>query len=101
MTLIIEEETEVFFTFDYQTVAEEVIQAAIDAENFPFEAEISLLMVSVEEIQEINCAHRQIDAPTDVLSFPMIDYRIAGDFSNLEQEEDNFNPDTGEALLGK
>ncbi len=100
MTLIIEEETEVFFTFDYQTVAEEVIQAAIDAENFPFEAEISLLMVSVEEIQEINCAHRQIDAPTDVLSFPMIDYRIAGDFSNLEQEEDNFNPDTGEALLG-
>ena len=30
----------------------------------------------------------------------MIDYRIAGDFSNLEQEEDNFNPDTGEALLG-
>lgn len=100
MTLIIEEETEVFFTFDYQTVAEEVIQAAIDAENFPFEAEISLLMVSVEEIQEINCSHRQIDAPTDVLSFPMIDYRIAGDFSNLEQEEDNFNPDTGEALLG-
>ena len=100
MTLIIEEETEVFFTFDYQTVAEEVIQAAIDGENFPFEAEISLLMVSVEEIQEINCAHRQIDAPTDVLSFPMIDYRIAGDFSNLEQEEDNFNPDTGEALLG-
>ncbi len=100
MTLIIEEETEVFFTFDYQTVAEEVIQAAIDAENFPFEAEISLLMVSVEEIQEIKCAHRQIDAPTDVLSFPMIDYRIAGDFSNLEQEEDNFNPDTGEALLG-
>lgn len=100
MTLIIEEETEVFFSFNYQTVAEEVIQAAIDAENFPFEAEISLLMVSVEEIQEINCAHRQIDAPTDVLSFPMIDYRIAGDFSNLEQEEDNFNPDTGEALLG-
>ena len=101
MTLIIEEETEVFFTFDYQTVAEEVIQAAIDAENFPFEAEISLLMVSVEEIQEINCAHRQIDAPTDVLSFPMIDYQIPSDFSHLEDDsEDYFNPETGELLLG-
>ncbi len=100
MTLIIEEETEVFFSFDYQTVAKEVVQAAMDEEDFPFEAEISLFLVSAEEIQEINRSYRQIDAPTDVLSFPMMDYRMAGDFSDLEQEEDNFNPDTGEALLG-
>ncbi len=45
--------------------------------------------------------YRQIDAPTDVLSFPMLSYEQAGDFSALEEDyEDNFNPDTGEIMLG-
>ena len=44
----------------------------------------------------------QIDAPTDVLSFPMLSYEQAGDFSALEEDyEDNFNPDTGEIMLGR
>ena len=30
----------------------------------------------------------------------MIAYEAPGDFSNIEADEDNFNPDTGEALLG-
>lgn len=39
--------------------------------------------------------------PTDVLSFPMLSYEKAGDFSFLEEEsEDDFNPDTGEVMLG-
>ena len=45
--------------------------------------------------------YRQIDAPTDVLSFPMLSYEQAGNFSALEEDyEDNFNPDTGEIMLG-
>ena len=45
--------------------------------------------------------YRQIDAPTDVLSFPMLSYESAGDFSKLEDNyDDNFNPDTGEIMLG-
>lgn len=100
MTLTMEEEVEVSFAFDYKKLAEEVVEAALEAEQFPFEAEVSLLLVSMEEIQEINREHRQIDCPTDVLSFPMIEYEKPGDFSEIEQDEDNFNPDTGEALLG-
>lgn len=100
MTVTIEEEVEVSFPFDYRKLAEEVIEAAIETEEFPFEAEVNLLLVSREEIQEINREHRQIDRPTDVLSFPMIVYGAPGDFNGVEQEEDNFNPDTGEALLG-
>ena len=54
-----------------------------------------------EGIHEINRMYRQIDAPTDVLSFPMLSYEQAGDFSALEEDyEDNFNPDTGEIMLG-
>lgn len=100
MTVNIEEEVEVSFPFDHRKLAEEVIKAAIETEEFPFEAEVNLLLVSREEIQQINREHRQIDRPTDVLSFPMIAYGTPGDFTEIDQEEDNFNPDTGEALLG-
>ncbi len=100
MTVTLEEEQSPDFDFDYQSLAEEVIEAAVEWEEFPYEAEVNLLLVSLEEIREINLEHRQIDRPTDVLSFPMIQYESPGDFSKIEQDEDNFNPDTGEALLG-
>ena len=100
MTINIEKEVEVSFPFDYKKLAEEVVLAALDAEDFPFEAEIGLLLVSLKGIQEINFQQRNLDKPTDVLSFPMIAYERPGDFASIEQEEDNFNPDTGEAMLG-
>ena len=75
--------------------------ATIDHEGFPYEAEVNLTLTDNEGIHEINRMYRQIDAPTDVLSFPMLSYEQAGDFSALEEDyEDNFNPDTGEIMLG-
>lgn len=100
MTLTLEEEVKASFDFDYKLLAGEVVQAALEAENFPYEVEINMLLVSTEDIRQINREQRQIDAPTDVLSFPLISYPAPGDFSTLEADEDNFNPDTGEALLG-
>lgn len=100
MTLTLEEEVKVPFAFDYRLLAEEVVLVALTSENFPYEAEVNLLLVSLEEIWQINKEQRQIDGPTDVLSFPLISYSAPGDFVNLEEDEDNFNPDTGEALLG-
>lgn len=95
MTVTIEEERNPEFGFDYQSLAKEVIEAAIEWEEFPYETEVNLLLVSLDEIHEINREHRNIDRPTDVLSFPMIQYESPGDFSKIEEDEDNFNPDTG------
>ena len=62
---------------------------------------MNLTLTDNEGIHEINRMYRQIDAPTDVLSFPMLSYEQAGNFSALEEDyEDNFNPDTGEIMLG-
>lgn len=75
MTLLFHLETTEHFDFSCEEVARQVISAALDHEHFPYEAEVSLTLVDNEAIREINREFRQIDAPTDVLSFPMIDYR--------------------------
>ena len=96
MSLNLEVEVDVPFTFDYEALAGEVVAFTID-----HEAEVNLTLTDNEGIHEINRMYRQIDAPTDVLSFPMLSYEQAGDFSALEEDyEDNFNPDTGEIMLG-
>lgn len=101
MTITIEEEVQIPFSFDYKETANRVINAAIDSENFPYESEINLFLVDNETIAEMNQNYREIERPTDVLSFPMIAYDTPGDFSKIEDStEDNFNPDTGELILG-
>ncbi len=100
MTIRMEEEIKADVPFDYETVARTVILYTLDQQSFPFEAEINLILTDDRGIQEVNREFRSIDRATDVLSFPMIAYDTAGDFSQIEMDGDNFNPDTGEALLG-
>ena len=40
-------------------------------ENFQGAAEVSVTFANNEQIHELNKMHRNVDAPTDVLSFPM------------------------------
>lgn len=100
MTITVTHETEVSFDFDYETLAKDVIMHTMEHEHFPYEAEVNVTLVDLDGIHRINREFRQIDRPTDVLSFPMLSYDAPGDFPQLEADEDNFNPDTGEILLG-
>ena len=66
-----------------------------------YEAEVSVILTDNETIQEINREQRGIDSPTDVLSFPLVDYERPSDFDHVEDAvEDYFNPETGELMLG-
>lgn len=101
MSLNIEKEVAVAFDFDAERLAEEVVCFAITHESFPYEAEVNLTLTDDAGIREVNRTYRDIDSPTDVLSFPLLSYETAGDFSALaDAYEDNFNPDTGEIVLG-
>ena len=100
MTIYIESETEVDFDFDYEKVAKDVVNTAMDYMKFPFEAEVSITLTDNDGIHEINKEFRHIDSPTDVLSFPMIAYEKPGDFSLIEEDDDLFNPESGEVILG-
>ena len=49
----------------------------------------------------MNRQFRSIDEATDVLSFPLQEYPAPGDFSQIDEEgSDEFDPDSGELLLG-
>ncbi|GHU44304.1 endoribonuclease YbeY [Clostridia bacterium] len=100
MTILVEEEYEGEYSFPLEQLAGQVIEAAADTFAVPYEFELSILLVGEEEIRQMNKEQRGIDRVTDVLSFPMIDFRKAGDFSDIEKTQGNFDPDSGEALLG-
>ncbi|MDD6816915.1 MAG: rRNA maturation RNase YbeY [Firmicutes bacterium] len=74
-----------------QEILDTMMQAAeycLDAEQIDTErSEISVTFVSLEEIHELNREYRQVDSPTDVLSFPQFD-----DLDDL--------PEEGEIMLG-
>ncbi len=101
MTFHIDYEANAQLNFDYEKLVGQVIEACLDYEGCPYEAELSVLFTDNAEIQKINQEYRGIDAATDVLSFPAIEYEIAGDFSRLEDASmDNFHPESGELILG-
>ena len=90
------------FDFDYVDIIKKAIDASIEYAKCPYECEVNVLITSNEQIHMINKENRNIDRPTDVLSFPMLEYKNAGEFDEeyIENCGDNFNPDTGELMLG-
>lgn len=63
--------------------------AVLELENFKEPAEISVTFTDNEGIRELNKQYRNIDAPTDVLSFPM-----------GQNGEYDTNLETGAKILG-
>ena len=78
-----------------QVVSQEILdtmtraaESLVDAENIDVDrSEISVTFTGLEEIHQLNRDYRQVDSPTDVLSFPQFD-----DLNDL--------PEEGEIALG-
>jgi probable rRNA maturation factor len=70
--------------FDSQALCETAAEQALRFANLEQPAELTLVLTGDEQVHELNRQFRQVDAPTDVLSFP------AGDV----------DPDTGNLYLG-
>ena len=63
--------------------------AVLELEEFEGSAEVDVTLVDNEQIHSINLEQRQIDAPTDVLSFPLGEDGVY-----------DVNPATGNYMLG-
>ncbi len=100
MTCLFDSEVTIDWDFDYMHLYERCVDAALTAENCPYETCVSLLVTDDEGIRQINKDTRSIDKATDVLSFPMLNYNAPSDFSAAEEESDSFDPESGELILG-
>lgn len=87
--------------FDAEAVAGEVIGAALEYEKCPYEVTVNVLLSDNERIHALNKQFRETDRPTDVLSFPNVNYEKPADFEGIEEDEaDYFDPESGELYLG-
>ncbi len=92
-------------TFDVFTIQQPLVssiirrcaQAVLDQEKVTAACEINVFVTNDKGIRAINQASRNIDKPTDVLSFPMFQLE-AGD--PPEDWEEYLDPETGLCPLG-
>ena len=103
MTLNYEKETEI--TPDLGESAEDlarrVILAGLEETGCPFDVQVSLLITDNDNIREMNRSFRQIDAPTDVLSFPLQEFEQPAGFDTFERGDCSvFDPESGQLMLG-
>ena len=100
MTITIEWEADLPEREEFEALVRRVVEGALDYESCPYECDVSVLFTDDEGIREINREMRGIDAPTDVLSFPMNQWPSPADYTVLENDPDCFHPESGEVILG-
>lgn len=88
-------ETEVEGAEPYADLLRQVIPAALEAEGVAVPWEVDVLFTDDEGIHQINLEQREVDRPTDVLSFPMFDLRPGEHLT-----EEDADPGTGLVPLG-
>ncbi len=100
MTVHLEYEGDWYLGEDFGALANQVAEQVLQMEKCPYPAQINLVLTSNEEIQRINLEFRDINAPTDVLSFPMIPFSVPSDYSVIKGDPSFLDLDTEELLLG-
>ena len=97
MTVEINYEAEEKLHIPYRKIITKAVEVCIEAEKCPYEAEVSVTIVDGPAIRELNRDYRGIDKETDVLSFPMFQFR-PGELP--EDLSEYLDPETGLLPLG-
>ena len=70
------------------SIIKKCINATLNAEGVKSDCEINVLVTNDKGIHAVNLASRQIDRPTDVLSFPMFQLEPGNPPADWEEYED-------------
>ena len=82
----------------YKPLLTRVITAVLDKEGVAIPCGVDVLLTTDQGIREINREQREVDAVTDVLSFPMLD--LTPGTPPTGEGEDELDPETGLCHLG-
>ena len=74
MTITIDYEAKKKLDLDWREIIQDIVLGAMDLEGCPYEAEVNVVLTDNPGICQVNLECRGVDAPTDVLSFPMLEY---------------------------
>ncbi len=101
MTVLYENESGQEFPFDAEQQLHNLVSCVTRHVHCPYEVEVSVTVVNPEQIHGLNREYRRVDRPTDVLSFPMMEYDAPADFRGERfRETMAVSKDTGELVLG-
>lgn len=97
MRVLIEDlQDKIEVTDEMQELIKKAVDMSFSVENFSIPSEISIMLVDNLYIREINKEHREIDKPTDVLSFPIVDMYDGV----IKSDEGDFDFDEEVLVLG-
>ena len=94
-SIIIESELEED-TAVWEALLSRVIPAALEAEGVTVPCEVDVLLTDDAGIHQINLEQREVDRPTDVLSFPMFEFAPG----EPPVDDADADPETGLTPLG-
>lgn len=82
-----------------EKIIRKVVEKTLESEEFTSKTEVSVTVTDNDNIQKINLAQRDIDAATDVLSFPMLCFDENGDAVVSEFDIDGENVLLGDIVI--
>ena len=82
-----------------EQTASDLLNQVADLTGSAYELCCDVLLCDEDAIRELNRLHRGIDAATDVLSFPNLNFDAPCKWPD-ELSDDLFEPDSGELMLG-
>lgn len=87
MTIDIDNRTTFVWGEKWEEIIKKAIWTSLELEEFSTECEISVSIVTNEEMQAINREFRNIDKATDVLSFPQLTFE-EGEIADVNEKNE-------------
>ena len=87
MTLYIDNRTTFEWDEKWEKIVQKAVRTSLDYEEFESECEISISIVTNNEIQKLNKEFRNIDKETDVLSFPQLTFE-EGEIADINENDE-------------
>ena len=94
--IVISEEKENIAPRGFAKAIKKAMKTALKAEGVRAKCEVNVLITDNEGIHRINREFRDVDRPTDVLSFPMFEFEA----ENFDADMAMADPETGRIVLG-